>query len=98
MFLRISYHIKYLLSFHLEQDSLIIKPPKKSLLALRMVVLAAVMICGVYIFSVCLKLIGNQSVPGIIQMELAEQPCHNPGIPCSEISYVHYPEPTTYSR
>nr|XP_010926372.1 uncharacterized protein LOC105048678 isoform X1 [Elaeis guineensis] len=80
------------------KDSLIIKPPKKSPLALRMVVLAAVMICAVYIFSVCLKLIGNHRVPRIIQIELAEQPCHNPGIPQAEIPYVHYPEPTTYSR
>ncbi|XP_010916651.1 uncharacterized protein [Elaeis guineensis] len=80
------------------KESFIIKPPKKSPLALRMVVLVAVMICGVYICSMCLKQIGNHGVPRIIMIELAELPCHDPGIPPSEIPYVHYPEPTTYSR
>ena len=97
-FFPLSNHVKYFLFFHLKQESFIIKPPKKSPLALRMVVLVAVMICGVYICSMCLKQIGNHGVPRIIMIELAELPCHDPGIPPSEIPYVHYPEPTTYSR
>ncbi|XP_064968237.1 uncharacterized protein LOC135614624 [Musa acuminata AAA Group] len=82
----------------LNKDTLVIKPLKKSHLALRMFVLAAVMICGVYICSVCLKQIGSQSMPRFVKFELTEEPCSSVGVPPSEISYLHYPKPTTYSR
>ncbi|WOL02784.1 hypothetical protein Cni_G11503 [Canna indica] len=83
---------------NLGEDTFVIKPPKKSHLALRMFVLIAVMICGVYICSVCVKQIGNQNMPRVVKFELTEESCSSPGIPPSESSYVHYPKPTTYSR
>ncbi|CAL9054644.1 unnamed protein product [Musa banksii] len=82
----------------LNKDTLVIKPLKKSHLALRMFVLAAVMICGVYICSVCLKQIGSQSMPRFVKFELTEEPCSSVGVPPSEVSYLHYPKPTTYIR
>ncbi|RWV86601.1 hypothetical protein GW17_00051490 [Ensete ventricosum] len=63
-----------------------------------MFVLAAVMICGVYICSVCLKQIGSQSMPRFVKFELTEEPCSSVGVPPSEVPYLHYPKPTTYSR
>ncbi|KAJ0981529.1 hypothetical protein J5N97_009784 [Dioscorea zingiberensis] len=81
----------------LNKDALIVKPPKKSPLVLRMVVLSVVMICGVYICSICLKQIGTQPSPRLMT-ELVEKPCYDPRIPESESLYVHYPEPISYSR
>ncbi|CAD5191385.1 unnamed protein product [Musa acuminata subsp. malaccensis] len=83
--------------FFFNKDALVIKGPKKSH-ALRMFMLAAVMICGVYICSVCLTQLGIQSRPRKLKMEIMEAPCKNPAIPYYEIPYVHYPEPNTYSR
>ncbi|THU64229.1 hypothetical protein C4D60_Mb01t24280 [Musa balbisiana] len=83
--------------FFFNKEALVIKGPKKSH-ALRMFMLAAVMICGVYICSVCLTQLGIQSRPRKLKMEIMEAPCKNPAIPYYEIPYVHYPEPNTYSR
>ncbi|XP_039127865.1 LOW QUALITY PROTEIN: nodulation protein H-like [Dioscorea cayenensis subsp. rotundata] len=82
----------------LNKDALIVKAPKKSPLALRMVVLSVVMICGVYICSICLKQIGTQPNPRLMRAELVDIPCRDPRIPESELPYVHYPEPISYSR
>lgn len=87
-----------LLQIGLLQDALIVKAPKKSPLALRMVVLSVVMICGVYICSICLKQIGTQPNPRLMRAELVDIPCRDPRIPESELPYVHYPEPISYSR
>lgn len=84
--------------YYLNRDTLIIKLPKKSPVLQRMVVLAAVMICSVYICSVCLKQTKIQNKPYAVRTKLIEHPCQNSRIPQSEIPYVHYPEPTTYSR
>ncbi|KAH8510833.1 hypothetical protein H0E87_008387, partial [Populus deltoides] len=79
-------------------DSFIIKAPKKSPLALRMVVLVFAMVCGVYICSICLKQIGIRTNPGFLNVEVIERPCPEPNIEPWEIPYVHYPQPKTYSR
>ncbi|XP_042403599.1 uncharacterized protein LOC121993001 [Zingiber officinale] len=82
----------------LSKELSIVKPPKKSHLALRMFVLSVAMICGVYICLVCLKQIGNQSVPRVMKFEVTEESCYNPGISPSEISYLHYQKPSTFRR
>ncbi|XP_074583026.1 uncharacterized protein LOC141839227 [Curcuma longa] len=84
--------------FFLSKELSVIKPPKKSHLALRMSVVSATMICGVYICLVCLKQIGNQSMPRVVKFEVTKESCSDPGISPSEISYVHYPRPATFSR
>ncbi|XP_048231444.1 nodulation protein H isoform X2 [Ricinus communis] len=80
------------------KDAFIIKSPKKSPLVLRMVVLAFVMVCGVYICSICLKQISISTNPGIFSLGVIEKPCPEPNIQPWEIPYVHYPKPKTYSR
>ncbi|OAY66044.1 hypothetical protein ACMD2_09876, partial [Ananas comosus] len=84
--------------FHFLQDILIVKPPKKSPLALRMIVLGVAMICGVYICSVCLKQIGNNTIPRMIKIERTTHSCRRASFSQFENTHLHYPEPTTYSR
>lgn len=84
--------------FFFSKDSFIIKAPKKSPLALRMVVLVFAMVCGVYICSICLKQIGIRTNPGFLNVEVIERPCPEPNIEPWEIPYVHYPQLKTYSR
>eukprot|EP00258_Populus_trichocarpa_P008363 XP_002313841.2 uncharacterized protein LOC7457521 isoform X1 [Populus trichocarpa] len=84
--------------FFCSKDSFLIKAPKKSPLALRMVVLVFAMVCGVYICSICLKQIGIRTNPGFLNVEVIERPCPGPNIEPWEIPYVHYPKPITYSR
>ena len=80
------------------QDSFPIKTPKKSPLALRMVVLVFAMVCGVYICSICLKQMGIRTNPGFLNVEVIERPCLEPHIEPWEIPYVNYPKPITYAR
>ncbi|XP_010268907.1 PREDICTED: uncharacterized protein LOC104605719 isoform X2 [Nelumbo nucifera] len=78
------------------KDALIIKPPKKSPLVLRMVVLMFAMVCGVYICSICLKQINTHTK--MVSVQVIDRPCHASRIEEWEIPYVHYPKPNTYSR
>ncbi|GAV86344.1 hypothetical protein CFOL_v3_29775, partial [Cephalotus follicularis] len=71
---------------------------KKSPLVLRMVVLVFVMVCGVYICSICLKQISTQTNIGFLNVEVIERPCPEPNIEPWEIPYMHRPKPKTYSR
>ncbi|XP_073115471.1 uncharacterized protein [Elaeis guineensis] len=85
--------------YYFNKDSLIIKPSKKYPLVLWMAVLALVMISGVYICILCLRQKGIPETSNVIKVRFKEpQPCPHPGIPQSEVPYVHYPEPTTYRR
>ncbi|XP_077213423.1 uncharacterized protein LOC143848376 isoform X2 [Tasmannia lanceolata] len=78
------------------KDTLVIKPPKKSPLLLRMFLLFFAMICGVYICLICLKQI---STPKYLKVQLViERPCHAPGIQPWEGLKLHYPKPKTFSR
>lgn len=80
------------------QDAFILKSPKKSPLVLRMIVLVLVMVCGVYICSVCLKQISTRTKSEFLNVQVIERPCPEPNIEPWEIPYVHYPKPKTYSR
>ncbi|KAK4401626.1 hypothetical protein Sango_0903300 [Sesamum angolense] len=83
------------------KDSLIIKPPKKNPLALRMVVLVFVMLCAVYISSLCLRQVGQfggQSTGRLFSVPVVERPCEAANIEPSEKPYVHFPKPNTFSR
>ncbi|XP_043809006.1 uncharacterized protein LOC110606458 isoform X3 [Manihot esculenta] len=79
-------------------DSLIIKAPKKSPLALRLVVLAFAMICGVYICSICLKQIGPHTTSTLLNFQVFERHCNISNTEPWELHYMHYPEPETFSR
>ncbi|XP_043712228.1 nodulation protein H-like [Telopea speciosissima] len=80
------------------KDSLVIKPPKKSPLVLRTVVLLFSVVCGVYICSICLKQISTQTRARFLSFEEVQRPCHVLDIHPQEIHYVHYPIPNTYDR
>uniref|UniRef100_A0A0E0D1Q1 Sulfotransferase n=1 Tax=Oryza meridionalis TaxID=40149 RepID=A0A0E0D1Q1_9ORYZ len=79
-------------------DALIVKSSKKSPLALRMVVFAMTMICGIFICTMCMKQLGSDSLSRIVKIEVAEQLCNKSAILPSEVHFVHYPQPITYSR
>ncbi|MBA0815584.1 hypothetical protein Gohar_000346, partial [Gossypium harknessii] len=63
-----------------------------------MVVLLFVMVCGVYIFSICLKQISTSSTSEFLNIGVIQKPCPEPNIEPWEIPYVHYPNPKTFSR
>ncbi|ONK73482.1 uncharacterized protein A4U43_C04F32030 [Asparagus officinalis] len=80
------------------KDALIIKPQKKNPLVSAMIVLSLLMVCGLYICSICLKQKGFIINPYSMKIRQVQEQCPNPNIPQSEVPYVHYPEPTTYKR
>ncbi|XP_042005409.1 uncharacterized protein LOC121754129 [Salvia splendens] len=80
------------------KDSLIVKHPKKNSLVLRMLVLMFVMVCGVYICSVCLKQIGGHPTVRLLSYPMAERACDVADIEPSEKPYVHFPKPESFNR
>ncbi|EYU37703.1 hypothetical protein ABFS82_02G031700 [Erythranthe guttata] len=82
------------------KDSLIVKQhQKKNPLIFRMLVLMVVMVCGVYICSVCVKQIGGQSSVRLLSIhQVVEKPCVATNIEPSETAYVHFPKPKTFNR
>lgn len=74
------------------------KAPKKSPLALRVVVFAMTVLCGISICSICMKQLGSDGWSRIVKIEVVEQPCNKSTVPPSEVQFAHYPQPTTYSR
>lgn len=82
--------------FH--KDVLIIKPPKKSSVVLRLIVLVFSMVFGVYICSICLKQISMQTKNKFVDIEVIERPCYNTLVDRSQIPFLHYPNPKTFDR
>ncbi|XP_006346457.1 nodulation protein H-like [Solanum tuberosum] len=80
------------------KDTFILKPPKKSPLLLRMVVLLFAMICGIYMCSICLKQIGSRSSGPLATVHVVERPCETTSVDPSEKPYIHFPKPKTFSR
>ncbi|CAN4082878.1 unnamed protein product [Withania somnifera] len=80
------------------KDSIIIKPPKKSPALLRMVVVVFTLIFGIYMCSICLKQTRMEKTSKYLNIEVIERPCHNNDMDRSQIPYVHYPKPKTFSR
>lgn len=77
---------------------LIVRPPVKKSLVLRISVVAFVMVCGVFMCSIGLKQISNFTKAGFIDVKVAEQPCEVPNVKKWERSFVHFPKPTTFTR
>ncbi|KAK3231447.1 hypothetical protein Dsin_003328 [Dipteronia sinensis] len=84
--------------FNKDKDTLVIKAPKRSPLVLRTVVLLFSMVCGVYICLICLKQITTRTKIKLLNIKVVNQPCQAPDIEESEIPFVHYPDPVTFSR
>ncbi|XP_021691803.2 uncharacterized protein LOC110673092 isoform X2 [Hevea brasiliensis] len=80
------------------QDTIIIKPPKKSPILLRMIVLVFAMVCGVYICSICLKQISTHSKIKIEGIQVIERPSFEIEPKQRQIPTVHFPHPETFNR
>nr|GLL39048.1 uncharacterized protein LOC109188781 [Ipomoea trifida] len=80
------------------KDTLIIRPPKKSPALLRMIVVVVAMVCGVYICTECLKQSNTDKENKILNLEVIERPCDELETDRSQIPYLHYPKPKTFSR
>lgn len=80
------------------QDTIIIKPPKKSPILLRMIVLGFAMVCGVYICSVCLKQISTHTKIKIEDIQVIERPSFDIEPRRMQVPVVHFPHPETFNR
>ncbi|KAA8547213.1 hypothetical protein F0562_003631 [Nyssa sinensis] len=83
--------------FNKVNGTLIIKPPKKSPVLLRIVLVFA-MVCGIRICSICVKQINDHTKTKFLKIKVSERPYHDYGINQSQIPYFHYPRPETFSR
>ncbi|KAF1871411.1 hypothetical protein Lal_00020204 [Lupinus albus] len=63
-----------------------------------LVVLFVAVVCGVYIFSICVEQIGVSTNTNVLRLGLLNQPCPPSSVDESEVPYLHYPEPETYTR
>ncbi|KAH6813390.1 P-loop containing nucleoside triphosphate hydrolases superfamily protein [Perilla frutescens var. frutescens] len=81
-----------------DQDSLIIRPSKKTPLVLRMLVLIFAMASGIYICSICVRQIGGESSRRSVSIRVVERPCEATGIEPWEKPYLHFPKPKTFRR
>ncbi|KMZ61727.1 P-loop containing nucleoside triphosphate hydrolases superfamilyprotein [Zostera marina] len=79
------------------KDVSVVRSPRKSPLVLRMIVLAFVMLCGIYISSICLKQLGFNLRPNL-SVQVTNKRCPNPSIAHSDLHLLHYPNPLTYTR
>ena len=82
--------------FMVSQDTLILKPPKKSPLLLRMAVLMFAMVCSVYICSICVKQLNTHTKARFLRVQIAE--CPELSIRLKKLPPEHYPKPKTFSR
>ncbi|BAT75572.1 hypothetical protein LR48_Vigan727s000500 [Vigna angularis] len=77
-------------------DILVIKPPKKSPLLLRMSVLIFSMVCGVFICSVCSKQISTHARTMLMELQ-NEKPSRN-RLGLTDVPLLHYPNPVSFNR
>uniref|UniRef100_A0A7N0TE57 Sulfotransferase n=2 Tax=Kalanchoe fedtschenkoi TaxID=63787 RepID=A0A7N0TE57_KALFE len=82
--------------FSFTKDGFLAKATKKSPMVWRMLVLGFVMVCCIYIFSVCIKQIGTAST--FYNIQVVDQSCPEPSTEPAERRFIHYPKPTTYDR
>ncbi|CAL1380614.1 unnamed protein product [Linum trigynum] len=82
----------------LSKDAVIIKPPKKSSMLLRMVVLMFAMTFGVYICTICLQQISGLSKVNIKDIQVINEPSNTADHGLSHVPKLHYPNPESFSR
>lgn len=80
------------------KEVLIIKPPKKSPLVSRTVVLVFSMVCGVYICSICLKQVNTHTNSKLLDLNVVDRSSPNCSTDQSVIPFLHYPKPKTFGR
>ncbi|VFQ69239.1 unnamed protein product [Cuscuta campestris] len=80
------------------KGTLIIKPPKKSPAIFRVVLVVLAMVCGVFIFSAYLNQSCTDRENNVLNLEVINRHCDHLDIDRSQIPYLHYPKPKTFSR
>ncbi|VFQ70374.1 unnamed protein product [Cuscuta campestris] len=80
------------------KGTLIIKPPKKSPAIFRVVLVVLAMVCGVFIFSAYLNQSCTDRENNVLNLEAINRHCVHLDIDRSQIPYLHYPKPKTFSR
>lgn len=84
--------------FSLNKDTLIIKPLKKSQVLLRTIVLIFSVAFGVHICSICVKQSNTLTDGEPLSIKVIDRPCCDDGCDKTQIPYLHYPKPETFSR
>lgn len=88
-----------LVTIYALQESLDTKSSKRFPLTLRLIVLVIAVICGIYIWSICLEHKLLHTNTKLLGLSVLKQPCHHPsGVEEWEVPYLHYPEPVTHNR
>ncbi|CAI0553704.1 unnamed protein product [Linum tenue] len=82
----------------LSKDAVIIKPPKKSSMLLRMVVLMFAMTFGVYICTICRQQISSLSKVTIKNIQVIDEPSNTADHSVFHVPKLHYPNPESFSR
>ncbi|XP_061342003.1 uncharacterized protein LOC133288293 [Gastrolobium bilobum] len=82
----------------LYKDTLVIKPPKKSPMLLRVAVLIFTMLCGIFIFSACLKQISTQARIKFTELKVIDNPSQSRVKLTNIPDPLHYPKPVSFSR
>ncbi|CAH9124619.1 unnamed protein product [Cuscuta epithymum] len=80
------------------KGAVIIKSPKKSPAFFRVALVVLAMVCGVFIFSVCLNQFKSDREDKVLNLEVVNKHCDHLGVDRSQIPYLHYPKPKTFSR
>ncbi|CAN8278599.1 unnamed protein product [Cochlearia groenlandica] len=84
---------EFICLFSKDSAGIVIKQPKRSPLFSRMLVLVFAMVCGLYIFSVCLKQFGYMNLQS---SQLVPNPIDSHSL--HFVTRFHYPKPHTFTR
>lgn len=86
--------------YFLNKDSIVIVRPYKKLSVLsRTIVLLFSVLTGIYICSICIKQSTGRPIFDSVDFQIIkERPCHAHVVDRSQLPYLHYPKPESFSR
>ncbi|GAB2227299.1 hypothetical protein Drorol1_Dr00009115 [Drosera rotundifolia] len=79
----------------MQKDVLVVKTSKGSSFLSRMIILVVAMALGIYICSVCIKQISDQTRTFV---QIIGNPCDSYQFSLCDSSFLHYPQPQTFRR
>ncbi|XP_047156575.1 uncharacterized protein LOC124827546 [Vigna umbellata] len=80
------------------KEILVMKPPKRSPMLLRAAVVMFSMVCGVFIFSACLKQISTQARTTFVDFKVIDNHSRGRLKLMNTPHLLHYPKPVSFSR
>ncbi|ESW28809.1 hypothetical protein PHAVU_002G019900 [Phaseolus vulgaris] len=80
------------------KEVLVMKPPKRSPMLLRTAVVMFSMVCGVFIFSACLKQISTQARTTFVDFKVIDNHAQSRLKLMNTPHLLHYPKPASFSR